>query len=142
MNRIPCVAIIVENREGEVLLLLRANRSMVVFPNHWTLVGGTVKGGETPNMAARRELDEETGLKANLSFWKRYDRQHPLFTVDQYIYTAIVDAPQESLVLAEGQALQFFKPLEIRCLKIGYGFKTLLDEYFLRTVGNLHVHYP
>jgi len=142
MNRIPCVAIIIENREGEVLLLLRDNKSTIVFPNHWTLVGGTVEDGETPEMAAHRELDEETGLKADLSFWKRYDRQHPLFIVDQYIYTAIVDPSQESLVLGEGQALQFFKPLEIMYLKIGYGFKALLDEYFLRTIGNLHVHYP
>jgi len=142
MNRIPCVAIIIENREGEVLLLLRDNKSTIVFPNHWTLVGGKVENGETPEMAAHRELDEETGLKADLSFWKRYDRQHPLFIVDQYIYTAIVDPSQESLVLGEGQALQFFKPLEIMYLKIGYGFKALLDEYFLRTIGNLHVHYP
>jgi len=142
MNRIPCVAIIIENREGEVLLLLRDNKSTIVFPNHWTLVGGKVENGETPEMAAHRELDEETGLKADLSFWKRYDRQHPLFIVDQYIYTAIVDPSKESLVLGEGQALQFFKPLEIMYLKIGYGFKALLDEYFLRTIGNLHVHYP
>ena len=142
MNRIPCVAIIIENREGEVLLLLRDNKSTIVFPNHWTLVGGKVENGETPEMAAHRELDEETGLKADLSFWKRYDRQHPLFIVDQYIYTAIVDPSQESLVLGEGQALQFFKPPEIMYLKIGYGFKALLDEYFLRTIGNLHVHYP
>jgi 8-oxo-dGTP diphosphatase len=142
MNRIPCVAIIIENREGEVLLLLRDNKSAIIFPNHWTLVGGKVEDGERPEMAAHRELDEETGLKAKLSFWRRYDRQHPLFIVDQYIYTASVNTLQESLVLEEGQALQFFKPLEIRYLKIGYGFKTLLDEYFLRTIGNLHVHYP
>ena len=142
MNRIPCVAIIVENRAGEVLLLLRDNKSTIVFPNHWTLVGGKVEDGETPELAAHRELDEETGLKAKLSFWKRYDRQHPLFIADQYIYTGNVDASPELLVLGERQAVQFFKPYEIRYLKIGYGFKTLLAEYFLTTIGNLHVHYP
>jgi 8-oxo-dGTP diphosphatase len=141
MKRIPCVAIIVENMQGEVLLLLRDNKATITFPNHWTLVGGKLEGGETPEMAAHRELAEETGLKTTLTFWKRYDREHTLFIVDQHIYMARVDAPLEALVLGEGQALQFFKPAEVRYLKIGYGFKTLLDEYFLTTTGNPNVHY-
>jgi 8-oxo-dGTP diphosphatase len=130
MKRVPCVSIIVENKEGEVLLLLRDNKSTIMFPNHWTLIGGKVEQGETPEMAAHRELAEETGLNARLSFWKRYDREHPLFIVDQHIYTGTVDASVQSPVLGEGQALQFFKPDETQYLKIGYGFKALLDEYF------------
>jgi 8-oxo-dGTP diphosphatase len=131
MKRIPCVSIIIENMEGEVLLLLRDNKSTITFPNHWTLVGGKVEDGETPELAAHRELEEETGLKAKLSFWKRYDRHHPLFIVDQYVYMGKVDSSQERLVLGEGQDLQFFKPCEIKYLKIGYQFDTLLNEYFL-----------
>lgn len=141
MKRVPCVAIIIENQQGQVLLLLRDNKSTIVFPNHWTLIGGKVAEGETPETAAHRELADETGLKADLSFWKRYDRQHPLFIVDQHIYTGKVNVSGEELVLREGQALQFFKPEQTRYLKIGYGFKALLDEYFLLTTGNLHVHY-
>jgi 8-oxo-dGTP diphosphatase len=131
MKRIPCVSIILENVQGEVLLLLRDNKSTVVFPSHWTLVGGRVEDGETPEVAAHRELAEETGLKASLSFWKRYDRQHPLFIVDQHVYIGRVEISDESPVLAEDQAIQFFKPGETHDLKIGYGFKALLDEYFL-----------
>ena len=129
MQRIPCASVILENNEGEILLL-RDNKSTIGYPNHWTLVGGKVENGETPEMAAHRELEEETGLKADLSFWRRYDRQHPLFIVDQYIYLGKVEASLEEMVLGEGQALQFFKPAEIGRLKIGYGFKTLLNEYF------------
>ena len=130
MQRIPCASVILENNEGEILLLLRDNKSTIGYPNHWTLVGGKVEDGESPEMAANRELEEETGLKTDLAFWKRYDRQHPLFIVDQYIYVGRVDASLESMVLGEGQALQFFKPAEIGRLKIGYGFKALLNEYF------------
>ncbi len=130
MQRIPCASVILENNEGEILLLLRDNKSTIGYPNHWTLMGGKVENGETPEMAAHRELEEETGLKADLSFWRRYDRQHPLFIVDQYIYLGKVEASLEEMVLGEGQALQFFKPAEIGRLKIGYGFKTLLNEYF------------
>ncbi|HUF00081.1 MAG TPA: NUDIX hydrolase [Anaerolineales bacterium] len=132
MKRVPCISIIVENTEGEILLLLRDNKSTIVFPNHWTLVGGKVEDGETLERAAHRELEEETGLKASLSFWKRYDREHPLFIVDQHVYTGRVDVSREPLVLGEGQAIEFFKPYEIKHLKIGYGFKALLNEYFLK----------
>ena len=130
MQRIPCASVILENNAGEILLLLRGNKSTIGYPNHWTLVGGKVENDETPEMVAPRELEEETGLKADLAFWKRYNRQHPLFIVDQYIYVGRVDASLESMVLGEGQALQFFKPAEIGRLKIGYGFKALLHEYF------------
>jgi 8-oxo-dGTP diphosphatase len=130
MKRIPHVAIIIENKEDEILLLLRDNKSISLYPNHWTLVGGNVEDGETPETAAHRELAEETGLKADLSFWKRYDREHPLFIADEFIYVAKVESPPEALILGEGQALQFFKPAEIEGLKIGYGFKALLNEYF------------
>ncbi|MGB8982986.1 MAG: NUDIX domain-containing protein [Anaerolineales bacterium] len=129
MKRIPCVAIIVENAEGQVLLLLRDNKATITYPNHWTLIGGKVEEGEMPETAAHRELEEETGLKAQLTFWKRYDREHPLFIVDQHVYTARVQASRETLLLGEGQVLQFFKPCETDHLKIGYGFKALLDQY-------------
>lgn len=139
MKRIPYVSIIVENMEGEVLLLLRDNKSTHVFPNHWTLIGGKVEHDETPEMAADRELKEETGLKASLSFWKRYDREHPLFMIDQHIFVGKVDTSGGLLVL--GRDTQFFKPGEVKHLKIGYGFKDLLNDYFLKTMGDLHVHH-
>ena len=131
MKRVPCVCIIVENTEGEILLLLRDDKSTITCPNHWTLIGGKVENGETPEMAAHRELEAETGLKTHLTLWKRYDREHPLFIVDQYVYTGKVNIPPELLILGEGQDIQFIKPYEIQYLKIGYGFKDLLNAYFL-----------
>ena len=133
MKRIPCVSMILRNLEGEVLLCLRDNQSSSTYPNHWTLIGGTVEDGETPEMAAHRQLEEETGLKAHLAFWKSYDRPHPLFIADQYIYIGKV-ATQRLLVL--GKDIQFFKPSEVMHLKIGYGFKDVLNEYFLSYPAN------
>jgi len=131
MLRVPCVAIVLENPGGEILLLLRDDKPDISYPNHWTLVGGKVEEDETPEQAAHRELHEETGLTADLVFWKRYDRQHPTLIVDQHVYTGRVDVPQEPLVLGEGQAVRFFKAHDIKGLPIGFGFDTLLDEYFL-----------
>jgi 8-oxo-dGTP diphosphatase len=130
MMRAPCVAIIIENMDGDFLLLLRDDKPDISFPNHWTLVGGRVEPGEIPEAAAHRELEEETGLKAALIFWKRFDRQHPRAIVDQYIYLAKVHSSIEDIVLGEGQDVRYFKPDEIKNLKIGFEFDALLQEYF------------
>ena len=63
MKRVPYVSIILKNAEGEVLLLLRDNRSTIENPNHGTLVGGNVEEKEFAEMAAHRELEQETGFK-------------------------------------------------------------------------------
>jgi 8-oxo-dGTP diphosphatase len=131
MLRVPCVAIVLENPGGEILLLLRDDKPDIAYPNHWTLAGGKVEDGEAPEEAAHRELLEETGLTADLVFWRRYDRQHPPLIVDQYVYTGRVNVPQEALVLGEGQAVRFFKAHDIKELKIGFGFDALLEEYLI-----------
>jgi 8-oxo-dGTP diphosphatase len=128
MKSVPFVSIILENAADQVLLLLRRNHSTPTYSNHWTLVGGKVNDGETPEMAAQRILEEEIGIRLHLSFWKCYQREHPLFIVDQYVYAGKVDSSHELLVL--GRDTQFFRPQEIGRLKIGYGFDTLLNEYF------------
>jgi len=64
------------------------------------------------------------------SFWKRYGRPHPPFIVDQYIYLGKIDHPLESLTLGEGQDMRFFRPHELKGLKIAFEFDILLDEYF------------
>jgi 8-oxo-dGTP diphosphatase len=131
MKRFPYVSVILENTEGEVLLLLREDRSTTVYPNHWTLIGGNVRNDETPETAAAWLLREETGLEIPLSFWKHYDREHSLFIIDQYVYTGKVEDSGNMLVL--GRDTQFFNPCEIAHLRIGYGFKALLQEYLLIT---------
>jgi 8-oxo-dGTP diphosphatase len=128
MKRVPYTAVIIENVKEEVLLLLRENKSGTTCPNHWTLIGGKVEEGESPEMAARRAVEEEIGLKIDVSFWKHYDREHPLFRVDQYVFIGCAGDSSDLIVL--GRDAQFFKPGEIRHLNIGYGFDALLDEYF------------
>ncbi|MGE5775238.1 MAG: hypothetical protein ACM33V_03405, partial [Chloroflexota bacterium] len=93
------------------------------------LLGEKVREAETPEMAARLLLEAETGLKIDLAFWKRYDREHSLFIIDQHVFTGKVE--DSHTLLVQGKDMQFFKLSEVARLNIGYGFDTLLNEYFL-----------
>jgi mutator protein MutT len=54
-------AILIKNKNGEVLLLKRAPESHFA-PNQWGYPGGKIEDGESSDEAARRETEEETTL--------------------------------------------------------------------------------
>jgi 8-oxo-dGTP diphosphatase len=55
------VAVIVDN-DNKILLLKRSKMPKIWQPEKWSLVGGAVEKGETPQQAVEREILEETGL--------------------------------------------------------------------------------
>lgn len=55
------VAIIVNN-DNKILLLKRSDYPDQWMPSKWSLVGGAIDKGETPEKACKREVEEETGL--------------------------------------------------------------------------------
>jgi 8-oxo-dGTP diphosphatase len=56
------VAVIVEDPQGRVLLLLRGPTDPWM-PRRWNLPGGRIERGESPTEAAMRETYEEAGLR-------------------------------------------------------------------------------
>jgi len=56
------VAIAIPVRDGKLLVARRVEGSHL--GGHWEFPGGRVAPGEEPGAAARRELEEETGLRA------------------------------------------------------------------------------
>ncbi len=54
-------AVVIFDEEGRVLILLRP-KNMKWAPGKWALPGGHIEEGETPMMAAVREVREETTL--------------------------------------------------------------------------------
>lgn len=60
---IPCVRLIALDGHGRLLILRRASGTF--RGGGWTLPGGKIDYGESPDAAARRELLEETALEAS-----------------------------------------------------------------------------
>ncbi|QBD83383.1 NUDIX domain-containing protein [Ktedonosporobacter rubrisoli] len=107
--------VLVIDQQGQLLMQHRAGTASP-WPYKWGLPGGGIESGETPEEAARRELEEETGLKVhgNLKlFWESILPAYPLPRVNRqwHVYTVQTQARQEDIVLGEGQAM-VFTPLE------------------------------
>tara|TARA_R110002020_G_scaffold364263_3_gene576607 strand:+ start:21935 stop:22393 length:459 start_codon:yes stop_codon:yes gene_type:complete len=127
----PALAVSVAlERGGKYLLVLRANppaQHMYAFP------GGRVDPGETLEVAALRELEEETGLKAaNPRAFATFDlpsrapdgrlSSHFLLTV------FIADDPGgEPQALDDAKAVGWFTPAQIRTLPTPESMVTCMD---------------
>ncbi len=100
------VDILVQHTDGTYLLTKR-DMSKDVYPGYWEAsAGGSAIAGEEPFEAARRELFEETGLTAfrmELVSHTFRDPSHSMF----YSFLATVDAAKDSLVLQEGETVDY-----------------------------------
>ncbi|HKS70081.1 MAG TPA: NUDIX domain-containing protein [Ktedonobacterales bacterium] len=117
------VLVLLVDGQGRLLMQLRDEHAPAA-PNQWSLPGGHLEPGETPEAGARRELLEETGLRVEgpLALFRhelRPSSHQPGRTTEWHVYYAATTARDEDIVLGEGLAMRFIAPDAARALDLG-----------------------
>ena len=98
--------ILVQNKDGRYLLCKR-HMDKDVYPGYWEAsAGGSAQAGEDPEVCARRELKEETGIEAKeLKLINKTFREpsHSLI----YSYVAYADVDPASVVLQKEETVEY-----------------------------------
>ena len=109
------IAKIILYQENKILLQLRDNNPNIPFPNRWSLFGGEIKTGESPEQAIEREVREEIGSRiAKLQLLSVTIRKEEKIKVEDNVFVGEVVSSPRDLVLTEGKKMQFFSKKERR----------------------------
>jgi len=98
--------VLIRHRDGDFLLTLRDSRKEM-YPGCWEAsAGGSALAGETPEEGARREMLEETGLKAEQLELIGITRK-PETRSAVYAFIAVADCEKEDVKLQEGETADY-----------------------------------
>jgi mutator protein MutT len=122
---------IIKNSKGEILLGKRS-KDMPFYPNTWNLPGGLLDYKEKLEQSVIREVKEELGI--NVKIIKKSDKVYEVFptracsfhTINFVYYCEIIEGNPKSL--DETTQVKWFKPSEIKKMKLAYIHKKILKK--------------
>lgn len=123
------IPVIIQNSKKEILLEKR-NRKVLSYPDTWGLPGGMPNYNEKLADAAKREVKEELGVdveiikKAKNTYESFPTKECKFHNVDIPYYAMIINGIPEPK--DETQEVKWFKPSEIRNMKLAYSHKEIL----------------
>ncbi len=126
---VPGVPAIIRNSKGEILLGKR-DKASFTYPNFWGLPGGLIEYGETVEEAIKRELKEELGVNSEfIKYGKPLmnlpTKEYPAQSLSVAVYCKIFGEPKPK---DETSEVKWFKPKEIKDMKLAYNHKEILEE--------------
>lgn len=120
------------NSKGKVLMQLRCEHDFL-YPSCWTLPGGRVEKGESPELATVREVKEELGLDIHdFRLFRTVVENTPGEIVERHIFWGNISERAEDLKLGEGVDLKYFALKGILRIKVAFDLKPIIAD-FLRT---------
>lgn len=134
--------VLVQHTDGSYLLMQRDPRKP--YANMWeATAGGSALKGETPLVAARRELLEETGISSDdLEEICRYvwEPTHCVY----YLYLCVTNCSKDSVLLQEGEtvAYKWATADEIRLMSSDEILSEQMRQYISKRSGKLKLVFP
>lgn len=105
------VAGVILVRNGAVLLQHRDDIPTIRFPGCWAIFGGHVEEDESPEAAARREIEEELCCRLEGPLTLVHHSQNDDGR-ERFFFAAPLPVPLSELTLCEGQGMALLRPDE------------------------------
>lgn len=119
-------------KDNKILLQLRDNKPHIPNPNTWSLFGGGVEEGETPEQALIREIQEELGISvSDPEFILKRNREEKNTLVEEWIYKVEADniGTNGKITTTEGQSACFFDKENIEQININQIYLDLIKGF-------------
>ena len=126
--------VILVDRRGWILLQERDEYPRI-DPERWGFAGGHVEPGEAFEVAAYRELEEETGIRlapGELRLWGEFmvDHRHAYGTWDRMqVFVAASDLADADINCQEGRQIVFVDPAETRELPLSHAAADIVPAF-------------
>ena len=121
------VAGVLLHQGDRVLLQHRDNRPDIVYPDTWAIFGGHLEPGEDPEQGARREVEEELGLRLEGPLELLYS--HDDGDRRRTFYAAALEVSMDRLTLTEGQGMALLSAEEVETLPVVPLHRRLVLEF-------------